>query len=69
VQIIDIMAKDTVDLGRHARIALKWEHLQYILGDTVDPEVYQAALQRFGSLQDPLVEAAVNDARAMFGGI
>jgi SNF2 family DNA or RNA helicase len=58
VQIIDIMAKDTVDLGRHARIALKWEHLQYILGDTVDPEVYEAALQRFGGQEDTLVEAA-----------
>jgi SNF2 family DNA or RNA helicase len=68
VQVIDIMARNTVDLGRHAKIATKWAHLQYLLGDTVDPDVYAAAVQRFGALQDPLVEEAANDALAIFGG-
>lgn len=69
VQVIDIMAKNTVDLGRHAKIATKWAHLQYLLGDTVDPDVYSAAIERFGALQDPLVETAMSDALRMFGGI
>jgi SWI/SNF-related matrix-associated actin-dependent regulator of chromatin subfamily A member 2/4 len=38
VQIIDIMAKDTVDLGRHTRLAEKWEWIKAILGDKVDQE-------------------------------
>jgi TATA-binding protein-associated factor len=36
VWIIDIMAKDTVDLGRHTRLAEKWEWIKAILGDKVD---------------------------------
>lgn len=38
VQIWDIMAKDTVDLGRHTRLAEKWEWIKAILGDKVDQE-------------------------------
>lgn len=34
VQIIDIMARDTVDLGRRQRINMKWEWIQEILGDS-----------------------------------
>lgn len=33
VQIIDIMARDTVDQGRKQRIAGKWEELRWLLGD------------------------------------
>lgn len=33
VQIIDIMARDTVDLGRRQRINMKWSWIQEILGD------------------------------------
>jgi SNF2 family DNA or RNA helicase len=38
VQIIDIMAKDTVDLGRHTRLAEKWHFIKAILGDKIDQE-------------------------------
>lgn len=38
VQVIDIMAKDTVDLGRHTRLAEKWEWIKAILGDKVDQD-------------------------------
>jgi SNF2 family DNA or RNA helicase len=33
VQVIDIIARDTVDMGRLQRIASKWEELLYLLGD------------------------------------
>lgn len=33
VQVIDIVAKDTVDMGRIQKIKLKWTWLQQILGD------------------------------------
>jgi SWI/SNF-related matrix-associated actin-dependent regulator of chromatin subfamily A member 2/4 len=38
VMVIDLMAKDTVDLGRHTRLAEKWEWIKAILGDKVDQE-------------------------------
>lgn len=34
VQVIDIMARDTVDLGRNSKIQEKWSWLQQLLGDT-----------------------------------
>jgi SNF2 family DNA or RNA helicase len=40
VQVIDIIARDTVDLGRMQRIANKWSALEYILGDKTDAEAY-----------------------------
>jgi SNF2 family DNA or RNA helicase len=40
VQIIDIIARDTVDLGRKTRIANKWSALEWILGDKTYPEEY-----------------------------
>lgn len=33
VQIIDIMARDTLDFGRHQRLETKWEWIKAILGD------------------------------------
>jgi len=36
VEIIDIMARNTVDLGRYQQIATKWEWLQKLMGDEVD---------------------------------
>jgi SNF2 family DNA or RNA helicase len=33
VQVIDIIAKDTVDLGRHARLEEKWDWIKQLLGD------------------------------------
>jgi SNF2 family DNA or RNA helicase len=33
VQVIDLVARDTVDLGRLQKIQLKWEWLRQILGD------------------------------------
>jgi len=38
VQIIDIMARNTVDLGRHQRLKHKWEWLKLLLGDKVNQE-------------------------------
>lgn len=35
VQVIDIMARNTVDLGRHQQIQLKWTWLQKMFGDKV----------------------------------
>jgi SNF2 family DNA or RNA helicase len=43
VQIIDIVARNTVDLGRMQRIANKWSQLALILGDNVDEEQYLAS--------------------------
>jgi len=34
VQVIDIMARNTVDLGRHQRLAEKWSTIKKLLGDT-----------------------------------
>jgi len=34
VQVIDIMARNTVDLGRQQRLNMKWEWIRAILGDT-----------------------------------
>jgi SNF2 family DNA or RNA helicase len=34
VQIIDIMARDTVDLGRQQKLELKWSWIRSLLGDT-----------------------------------
>lgn len=39
VQIIDMMARNTVDLGRASRIAKKWEWIQLLLGDEVDTDL------------------------------
>jgi SNF2 family DNA or RNA helicase len=36
VQVIDIVARDTVDAGRLQRIELKWKWLRQILGDKVE---------------------------------
>jgi SWI/SNF-related matrix-associated actin-dependent regulator 1 of chromatin subfamily A len=33
VHVIDVMARNTIDLGRHQRIEVKWQWLQQILGD------------------------------------
>lgn len=38
VQVIDIIAENTIDLGRLQRIELKWAFLRYMLGDKVSPE-------------------------------
>jgi SNF2 family DNA or RNA helicase len=40
VQIIDIVANNTVDLGRNQQIATKWSTLKMLLGDTVDMDAY-----------------------------
>jgi SNF2 family DNA or RNA helicase len=40
VQVIDIRATNTVDLGRKQRIANKWAALRIILGDTIKEEEY-----------------------------
>jgi SNF2 family DNA or RNA helicase len=46
VQVIDFIARDTVDLGRRAQIATKWKTLQLLLGDIVDIDQYTEEVQR-----------------------
>jgi SNF2 family DNA or RNA helicase len=36
VEVIDLMARNTVDLGRAQKVATKWKWLQILLGDEVD---------------------------------
>jgi len=38
VQVIDIMARNTVDLGRRQLLKQKWSWLKELLGDDVDPD-------------------------------
>jgi SNF2 family DNA or RNA helicase len=33
VQIIDLVARDTIDMGRLQKLELKWDWLRQILGD------------------------------------
>jgi SNF2 family DNA or RNA helicase len=40
VHIIDIVARNTVDLGRMQQIAVNLKHLKMLLGDKVDPEQF-----------------------------
>jgi hypothetical protein len=49
VQVIDYMARDTVDLGRKQQIAQKWSQLKLLLGDKVDPDAYIEAGGTSGS--------------------
>ena len=39
VEVIDLMARNTVDLGKKQQLSLKARHLQMLLGDTIDPEL------------------------------
>lgn len=39
VEVIDLMARDTVDLGKSQQIKLKWTWIQKLLGDKVDTEM------------------------------
>jgi len=48
VQVTDIMARNTVDLGRHQQLQEQWTWLQQILGDSVLD--YQIAQQRTQAL-------------------
>ena len=43
VEVIDLMARNTVDLGKAQQLAMKWKWIQVLLGDTVD-------LDRLGQL-------------------
>jgi len=65
VQVIDIIARDTVDLGRKQRIANKWAALEYILGDKTDPARYD--LETNEGWNEAIVQDAVNTARRIFG--
>jgi SWI/SNF-related matrix-associated actin-dependent regulator 1 of chromatin subfamily A len=44
VQIIDIMAKNTVDFGRRTKLEQKWEWIRRILGDNVQQAVLRGEL-------------------------
>lgn len=45
VEIIDIMARDTVDLGKSQQLAMKMRWLKMILGDKVDDEVVLSIME------------------------
>lgn len=40
VQVIDIMARNTVDLGRRQQLTQKWAWIRELLGDKIDPKKY-----------------------------
>jgi SNF2 family DNA or RNA helicase len=46
VQVIDLMARNTIDLGRRQVIASKWTTLKYLLGDTVDLDEYAKRIRK-----------------------
>jgi SNF2 family DNA or RNA helicase len=45
VQIIDIMAHDTIDMGRHTKLAEKWLWIKMILGDGFNNRDMEVVLQ------------------------
>lgn len=51
VEVIDIMAKNTVDLGRYQSIETKWSWLQMLLGDNVDQKKIVTTLELGKDLQ------------------
>lgn len=63
VTVTDIIARNTVDLGRIQQIATKWSTLKLLLGDIVDPERYAKLIS---SETPTLQDHAVHDAIAMF---
>lgn len=46
VEVIDLMARNTVDLGKHQKLSMKWSNIQKILGDTVTPTLVLEDLQK-----------------------
>ena len=44
VQIIDIMAKGTLDLGRKQRLETKWAWIREILGDGAQDKIMHSQL-------------------------
>lgn len=52
VQVIDIVAKNTVDLGRHQKIAMKRKWLQMLLGDEINELQYVVEeLEEYGNFE------------------
>ena len=43
VHVIDIIARNTVDGGHLQQVRLKWEWLKVLLGDQVEPTIYEEA--------------------------
>lgn len=48
VQVIDIMARDTLDLGRFQKLELKWQFIKTILGDKFDNTNLDMSLTSLG---------------------
>jgi SNF2 family DNA or RNA helicase len=46
VEVIDLVARNTVDLGKHQKLAMKWKTLQMLLGDTIEPSLVVADLEK-----------------------
>lgn len=45
VQVIDIIAKNTVDIGRRTKIAAKWSTLKMLLDENVDMDAYEEEVE------------------------
>lgn len=56
VEVIDLIARNTVDLGKKQQLAVKARHLQMLLGDNVDPDFVITELEKNGK---PLEIASV----------
>jgi SNF2 family DNA or RNA helicase len=61
VEIIDLMARNTVDLGKAQQLAVKWKWLQMLLGDKVEPEKIINELQLEGVDNDKAIESIRNE--------
>jgi SNF2 family DNA or RNA helicase len=64
VQIIDTVARNTLDMGRRTKLEEKWTWIKKILGDGFDNELYVKT--GFESEGEFLQAAAMHDAVAMF---
>jgi len=67
VQIIDYIARNTIDLGRLQAIATKWQQVRLLLGDITKPEEYSQVLLEDENV-DPLIKKAARDTFNFFGG-
>jgi SNF2 family DNA or RNA helicase len=67
VQIIDIIARDTVDLGRKQRIANKWEALAMILGDKIPETTREAYLNASPDRDEIAMQDVINRTRRTLG--
>jgi SNF2 family DNA or RNA helicase len=56
VEVIDLMARNTVDLGQKQQLATKARHLAMLLGDIVLPDLVIADLEKEATAQGPKIQ-------------